>query len=232
LVSSIAHEINNPLQAVQGCLMLAQREVEEGLIVTPDRAEALLKDLDVATTEVARIARLVERLHDFYRPARPGVQPIEADAAIEAVLALVARQLWYGNVTVVHDGASQPIQLKTNADQLKQVLLNLTLNSLDAMPQGGTLSISAHLDTLRRDDRIQPAVRIDLSDTGHGISPEHLPRIFEPFFTTKEQGSGLGLSISYELIKTLGGEMSVTSEVGTGTTFTIRLPLELEGSPL
>ena len=228
LVSTIAHEINNPLQAVEGCLVLAQREVEEGSILDEEHAAALLQDLEVATTEVARIARLVDRLHDFYRPTRPGVQPIEADAAIEAVLALVTRQLWYGNITVVHQPSDPPLQLMTNADQLKQVLLNLVLNAVDAMPQGGTLSLSARLGTLLRNGQAQPSVSIEVSDTGVGISQAHLPHLFEPFFTTKENGSGLGLSISYELIKALGGEMNVSSQVGLGTTFTIHLPLGVE----
>ena len=156
------------------------------------------------------------------------MQPIEADAAIEAVLALVTRQLWYGNITVVHQPSDPPLQLMTNADQLKQVLLNLVLNAVDAMPQGGTLSLSARLGTLLRNGQAQPSVSIEVSDTGVGISQAHLPHLFEPFFTTKENGSGLGLSISYELIKALGGEMNVSSQVGLGTTFTIHLPLGVE----
>jgi two-component system, NtrC family, sensor kinase len=224
-VASIAHEINNPLQAVEGCLMLAQSDVEESRLLEADRAEAILHDLDVAATEVARIARLVERLHDFYRPTRTGLQPVELDAAVDAVLALTAKQLQHSNVTVVRH-VSRPLQVTTNVDQLKQVILNLVLNAVDAMPQGGTLTISTRLDLLTDEQYSRPAVRLDLADTGHGIPAENLARIFEPFFTTKEHGSGLGLSISHELIKALGGEMSAASQVDVGTTFTIRLPWE------
>jgi len=98
------------------------------------------------------------------------------------------------------------------------------LNAIDAMPDGGTLRVAAAPDTLWLGDREQPAVRLDFTDSGQGIPPESLSRIFEPFFTTKDTGSGLGLSISYELAKALGGDLNVVSEVGVGTTFTIRLP--------
>jgi two-component system, NtrC family, sensor kinase len=224
LVASIAHEINNPLQAVEGCLMLAQSDVEESRLLEADRAEAIRHDLDVAATEVARIARLVERLHDFYRPARTGLQPVELDAAVDAVLALTAKQLQHSNVAVVRHMSSRPLQVTTNVDQLKQVILNLILNAVDAMPQGGTLTISTRSDFFTDGQSTRPAAYLELADTGHGIPAENLARIFEPFFTTKEHGSGLGLSISYELIKALGGEMSAVSQVEVGTTFIIRLP--------
>ncbi len=90
--------------------------------------------------------------------------------------------------------------------------MNLVLNAIDAMPGRGKLRIVATLDTRRLDDRLQPVARIDVTDNGYGISPENLNRIFEPFFTTKEHGSGLGLSISYELIRALGGDLTVVSE--------------------
>jgi signal transduction histidine kinase len=94
------------------------------------------------------------------------------------------------------------------------------------MPGGGSLRVVIAPDTLWLGDRAQLAARIDFADTGHGIPPDNLAHIFEPFFTTKDTGSGLGLSISYELVKALGGDLSVVSQVGVGTTFTVRLPLE------
>lgn len=222
LLASISHEINNPLQAVHGCLTLVREGIEEGGPI-----DNLLQDLDMASTEVQRIADIVQRLRDFYRPARAGLQSVSVQAVLDAVLALTAKQLQHSRITVKQTApAGAPIVITTNADQLRQILLNLLLNAIDAMPDGGHLHISTILDTLSSGDASRSAARLDFADSGHGISPENLPRIFEPFFTTKETGSGLGLSISYELVHALGGDMTVTSEVGVGSTFTIRLPLE------
>jgi two-component system NtrC family sensor kinase len=226
LIASISHEINNPLQAVQGCLTLIREGVEEALPrLSEVETEPWLQDLEVATTEVQRIAAIVQRLRDFYRPARPGLQATDVTATITSVLTLAAKQLQHSSIAVEQTAPIEPpIIITTNADQLKQVILNLVLNAIDAMPDGGTLRVTAAPDTLWLSDRTQPAVRLDFTDTGQGIPPESLSRIFEPFFTTKDTGSGLGLSISYELVKALGGDLSVVSEVGVGTTFTIRLP--------
>jgi len=228
LIASISHEINNPLQAVQGCLTLIREGVEEALPrLSGVEVAPWLRDLDVAADEVQRIAAIVQRLRDFYRPARPGLQATNVTAAIASVLTLTAKQLQHSSITVEQLTDTEPsITINTNADQLKQVVLNLVLNAIDAMPQGGCLRVAVTPDTLRLGDRAQPAVRIDFIDTGLGIPPDHLAHIFEPFFTTKDTGSGLGLSISYELVKALGGDLSVVSRVDVGTTFTLRLPLE------
>ena len=119
--------------------------------------------------------------------------------------------------------------VQATPDHLKQVFLNLVLNAIDAMSgegrSGGTLSIRTALDQMQTaDNRWLPAVCIELSDTGNGIPPEILPRIFEPFVTTKGTGTGLGLSISYGIIEAHGGRITVASEVGVGTTFTVMLP--------
>jgi PAS domain S-box-containing protein len=228
LIASISHEINNPLQAVQGCLTLIHEGLEEELPrLSGVDATTWLQDLDVASTELQRITAMVQRLRDFYRPARPGFQATALPATIESVLALAAKQLQRSGIAVEQPSRTEPpIVITTNADQLRQVILNLVLNAIDAMPDGGRLRVVVLPDTLSMDDQRRPAVRIDFTDTGPGISPDNLTRVFEPFFTTKDTGSGLGLSISYELVKALGGDLSVASEMGAGATFTIRLPLE------
>jgi two-component system NtrC family sensor kinase len=148
-------------------------------------------------------------------------------AAIDTVLALTTKQMQHSDIAVEWAApATSPSVITTNADQLKQVILNLVLNAIDAMPDGGSLRVTAAPDTLASGGYSRPAVRIDFSDSGQGIPPENLARIFEPFFTTKDAGSGLGLSISYELIVELGGDISVVSEAGVGSTFTIRLPVD------
>ncbi len=113
----------------------------------------------------------------------------------------------------------QPVWATT--DQIYQVFLNLVLNALDAMPQGGQLQI-----TTTQTDR-PPGVQIEFQDNGVGISPEHLPHIFEPFFTTKHDGSGLGLAVSYGIVHRHGGKLNATSQLGKGTIFTVWLPTTL-----
>ena len=113
-----------------------------------------------------------------------------------------------------------------NADfgQLRQAFMNILLNACDAMPLGGTLTLTTHFFSGSRD------VEITVADTGAGIAPEHLSRIFDPFFTTKEKGTGLGLSVVYGIVEKHGGSMRVESRVGQGTTMTIRLPLAEDGA--
>jgi signal transduction histidine kinase len=227
LIASISHEINNPLQAIQGCLTLVHEGINDNTTVGPDEAASWLKDLAMASSEVERITAIVHRLRDFYRPARIGLQPTNVSVLLDAVLALTAKQMQHSHIEydrVVMDAT--PVTITTNADLVKQVILNLVLNAIDAMPQGGRLHIVTTAGWLGGSDQPQPAVYIEFADTGCGISAENLTRIFEPFFSTKDTGTGLGLSISYELIKSLGGEISVVSKVGAGSTFKICLPVE------
>lgn len=222
LIASISHEINNPLQAVQGCLALVREGIDEAPALDPLLAADWRQDLTVATGEVQRIAGIVQRLRDFYRPARPGWQAVEVYGALDSVLALTAKQLQHSRIMIEQVRLTPPPLIVTsNADQLKQVMLNLVLNAIDAMPDGGRLRVTTGLDEAHSPGR----VRMDFTDNGQGIAPENLARIFEPFFTTKDTGSGLGLSISYELIEALGGNITVTSEVGKGSTFSLYLPL-------
>ncbi|MFN8597058.1 MAG: PAS domain S-box protein [Anaerolineae bacterium] len=228
LLASISHEINNPLQAIQGCLTLIREGLEdESPQLSGTAADHLLQDLAVASTEVQRIAGIVQRLRDFYRPTRAARQIVDVTEVIDAVLALAAKQLQHSQIAVLRNYfADQPLVTLTNTDQLRQIVLNLVLNAIDAMPHGGQLRVSTTLKPASAASA-QPMVQIDLSDTGPGMPPEIAARIFEPFFTTKDTGSGLGLSISYDLVRSLGGDISVMSEVGTGTTFSILLPVNV-----
>jgi len=226
LTASIAHEINNPLQAVQGCLALVGEELGGG-----QRREKMDRYLDVAGSEIERIAAIVRRMRDFYRPAREGLQPTDLHSVLESVLELTNKQLQHSDVAVerrFQKGAGPLPMIQANADQLKQVFLNLVLNAIDAMPAGGTLRISTALEYGNEKPGFSEKtrfLRIQFSDTGEGMPAEVLSHLFEPFFTTKEHGSGLGLSISYRIIQSHGGEITVTSQVGVGTTFTILLPV-------
>jgi len=215
LVASIAHEINNPLQSIQTFVTLALEDLKD-----PRRQESIERYLGIVESEIERIATIVQRMRDFYRPARAGRHPTDLHAVLESVLALAGKRLQHGNVTVEREWAGELPAVQANPDHLKQVFLNLTLNAIDAMPAGGTLRVRTTLDQKQDPD----AVRIEFSDTGEGMAPEALSRLFEPFFTTKEHGSGLGLSISYGIIEAHNGQIVVASEEGEGTTFTILLP--------
>ncbi|MBN1179879.1 MAG: GAF domain-containing protein, partial [Anaerolineae bacterium] len=223
LVASIAHEINNPLQSVQGCLTLVEEELE-----TDQRQDKMERYLNIATVEIDRISTIVRRMRDFYRPAREGLQSTNLHEVLEGVLALTGKQLQHSQVEVERDWAAALPMVQANADHLKQVFLNLVINAIDAMPAGGTIRISTALEQLDRPDAPSPApvVRVAFADSGFGMSPETLAHVFEPFFTTKEHGSGLGLSISYGIIQSHNGKISVESQEGKGTTFTIILPVE------
>jgi two-component system NtrC family sensor kinase len=227
LVASITHEINNPLQAMQMYLTLAEENLEgrEG-------AENLLRYITIVGSEVERISTIVHRLRDFYRPSQVEVRRVAVHDVLDSVLELTHKQLQHSAVTVERRWASDLPRIDANPDRLKQVFLNLVLNAVDAMPEGGILSLSTARDVISGGEAQpdQPAVRIEFSDTGKGIPPEILSRIFEPFFTVKEQGVGLGLSVSYAIVRAHGGQISVDSHVGLGTVFTILLPTRQSGT--
>jgi two-component system, NtrC family, sensor kinase len=225
LVASITHEINNPLQAIQNSLTLAQEEMEGG-----PRPEKMTRYLGMAETEIERLANIVRRLRDFYRPTRQERQLTDVRVVLEGVLELTGKQLQHSHITIEREdlaGVELPL-IWANADHLKQVFLNLVLNAMDAMSaRGGTLRVRMALDTLQpRDGPPRPAVRIEFSDTGEGIPPEIMSHLFEPFITTKPDGTGLGLSISYGIIEAHNGQITAASRSGEGTTFTILLPVE------
>ncbi|MFP4394661.1 MAG: GAF domain-containing protein [Anaerolineales bacterium] len=215
LIASISHEINNPLQSIQGCLTLADEEIEG-----QQRPEKLQRYLGIAEDEIERIAAIVRRIRDFYRPAREELDQIDVHTILDSVLELSGKQLQHSDVVIEKHWAEDLPVIPANAAHLKQVFLNLVLNAIDAMPSGGTLT----LHTAREDGM----VRIAFSDTGVGMTPETQARLFEPFFTTKAHGSGLGLSISYGIIESHEGQILVESEVGKGSTFILLLPTQAE----
>jgi signal transduction histidine kinase len=213
LAASIAHEINNPLQSVQSCIYL----VADGLVATgPSR-----QYLDIAREELDRIAKIVQRLADLYRPSQEGQRETDLNALIENVLALMGKRLQQSNIRVTTGLDPDLLLVVLVADQIKQVSFNLILNAVEAMPEGGELDIISTLDKESSGTHIEIAFK----DSGVGIAPEAVDRIFDPFYTTKAKGTGLGLSISHDIIERHGGSLSVRSKVGIGSTFTVRLPI-------
>jgi len=222
LAISVAHEINNPLQAVQGCLSLLVEELS-GL----QRPEKVNSYLNIVDKEIGRVAGIVQSMRDFARPAPQGTRPTDVISVLEDVLELAGKQLQQSNVNIERFWGVDVPTIQANPNLLKQVFLNMILNAIDAMSGGGTLRISAVVDQIKITDNqsSQAAVRVEFNDTGPGMTPQALSRLFEPFFTTKEHGSGLGLYISYTIIQSLSGKIEVNSTVGVGTTFAILLPL-------
>ena len=211
LAASIAHEINNPLQAIHNCLHLTLKK--------PLNEEKKTRYLGMAQEEVERLITIVQRMLEFYRPSKEGMAPTDVHTIIENVLALSSKRLQHGKITVAKELAPDLPVIKAVSDQLKQVFLNLLINAVEAMPQGGELCIETKLS--EDGDELSVA----LTDTGVGLSEKEQENIFEPFFTTKATGTGLGLSVSYGIIERHGGRIKVQSELGKGATFTVYLPL-------
>ncbi len=211
LAASLAHEINNPLQALRsGLRLLVNRPLEE---------EKRQRYLEVASREVERVIAIVERVLNFYRPSAERRELTAINEVVDETLALAGKRLQHGRVVVRRKMAPRLPLVEAVSGQLKQVFLNIVLNALEAMPEGGELTVRTGWDGVKQEGWIA------FTDTGEGISAENLPRIFEPFYTTRLKGTGLGLAISHDIVERHGGRIEVESEVGRGSTFTVWLPI-------
>ncbi|MBM3696652.1 MAG: HAMP domain-containing protein, partial [Actinobacteria bacterium] len=213
LAADVAHELNNPLQ---GIVTYAHLLLERLPADDPQRSS-----VEKISTQAARCATIIRALLDFSRPKKPQKKPANLCAVLEECFSLVEDRAIFHNIQVVRDYADCLPDAVVDPAQMQQVFMNLIINAAEAMGGTGRLTVVTRFDLDRE------MVRIVLSDTGHGIPEEELGRIFDPFFSTKEvgHGTGLGLAISYGIVKEHGGAITVESEVGVGTTFTIELPL-------
>lgn len=218
LVAGVAHEINNPLT---GILMFASLSSK-----TPDLPQQVKDNLDLIVSETGRCAKIVRGLLEFARESFPEKKRDSINRIIEHTLTLVSQQIILQDVDIqCHCGESLP-DLEIDADQLQQVFFNMFINAGQAMPNGGKLIISTQWVAEEKE------IKIVVEDTGTGISQENLDKVFDPFFSTKSQkGFGLGLSVSYGIIKNHGGRVDVKSREGEGTRFSIYLPVDDELSP-
>ena len=217
LAASIAHEINNPLEAVQNALYLL------GGAVKSDAAEH--KYLEIARNETQRMSRILRQMLGFYRPGTD-LTPVDVNVIINDAETLVAKRLRQSKITLVRDLGPDLPKIRASADQIKQVLLNLLLNAAEAMPDGGTLTVTTSHAAPNERDMPFDSVRIEVRDSGLGMDEETQARIFEAFFSTKTQkGTGLGLWVSHGIVQGHGGAMKVRSRIGDGTTFIIVLPV-------
>jgi signal transduction histidine kinase/CheY-like chemotaxis protein len=212
LAAGVAHEINNPMGVILG--------FAQGILKTLPKDNSLRKPLSTIERESLRCKRIVQNLLDFARHSESTPHLTNINELINTSCELVEHQISLQNVKLVknYDPALPPIM--TDPNQLQQVFINIMLNAYQAMPDGGTLHITTRT--------VGSELQVTFADMGTGIPPEKIQNIFDPFFTTKEvgEGTGLGLSVSYGIVKAHGGNIGVESQVGKGTAFVIKLPLD------
>jgi two-component system NtrC family sensor kinase len=218
LAASVAHEINNPLAGVLVYTQLLAKKINSDKF----SKEGALEYLSKMESELTRSTKLVRNLLDFARQSPPKFREVDINEVINRSFELAAHSAKLQHVQVLKE--FDPVLPKVSADfdQLQQVCTNLIMNAIQAMPEGGTLTIRTSADDTQ--------VKIEVQDTGVGISPENMRKLFTPFFTTKREvkGVGLGLAVSYGIIQRHKGRIEVQSKEGEGTTFTVYLPLRHE----
>jgi PAS domain S-box-containing protein len=211
LASGMAHEIGTPMNVILGrAEYLLQRTSDEGM----------KKGLTTIVAQIERITKVMNQLLDFARRKTPERGAVDLGKIVEDSLEMFQTRIAHSRITVEKAIEANLPSVYADRDQLMQVLINLVVNSLHAMQEGGRLRLSL--------DRENGYVRLGVSDTGHGMSEEIRSKVFDPFFTTKDfgKGTGLGLTVAKGIVEEHGGTISVESVVGHGTTFWIRLPLD------
>jgi signal transduction histidine kinase len=210
LTRGVAHEVKNPINAIVLHLQLLQSKLQQ---IDPDTR----RHMDIIGSEIHRLDRVVQILVDFTRPRELRLEETDLRRLLEDVVSLATPDAAQHAVNILQELPSEPLFVRVDADFLKQAILNVVLNGVQAMPQGGTLSVSA-----RREDEI---VTTEIQDQGGGIPPEIQDKIFELYFTTKKGGSGIGLAQTYQIMQWHYGSLDFESVMGQGTKFHLRLPL-------
>ncbi|HET9787013.1 MAG TPA: ATP-binding protein, partial [Pyrinomonadaceae bacterium] len=226
LAAGVVHEINNPLATISACAEALESRLQEGAFSQGDTTNALddLRDyLALIRSEAFRCKSITNGLLDFSRARASEHSLLNLSDVINSAARLLAHQQRDGKIEFQIQTPDEPLPLLSgDAGQLQQAIIALATNAVDAMPLGGTLTVSARHEGEK--------VLVEVSDTGVGIAPENIAKIFEPFFTTKEvgRGTGLGLAVCYGILTEHGGSLDVQSTPGVGTTFTITLPVAKE----
>jgi signal transduction histidine kinase len=209
LTGGVAHEIKNPLNAIGLRLELLRARLGE-----PDHE--LSGEIEILSQEVLRLDRVVKTFLDFTRPVDVHLQDIDLVVLAREVTEFVTPQARRAKIEVNFSAPSEPALIRGDSDLLKQAVLNLVTNAIDAMPKGGRLQVGV--------DRAGDKLTLEVSDTGSGIPPELRDKVFQLYFTTKLKGSGIGLAMTYRAVQLHNGTISFKSEAGSGTTFRLEFP--------
>jgi two-component system, NtrC family, sensor kinase len=216
LTAGLAHEIRNPLVAIRTFTQLLPERYED--------AEFRNGFQSLALKEVDRICGLITDLLSFARPSRPNVAPEDMNDVIDGIARILDTQAKEKSVELIRDFAPNLPKVWIDREQMKQVFMNLIFNGIQAMNNGGTITISTRIFTPEAIEQSPSFVQVEVRDTGIGIPSENLEHIFDPFFTSKDEGSGLGLSISHQIVQEHGGYVTVESKLGKGTSFLVNIP--------
>jgi two-component system NtrC family sensor kinase len=211
LAAGIAHEINNPLA---GILLFSSR-----LSKKVPKDSPVKEGLDVIVRETVRCKSIIQELLEFSRDKKPQKTPANLNDIIEKALSILENEFHLHHINIEKNLSDDIEETLLDENQIEQVLVNLLLNAVNAIQEKGAITIKSWMDPKRK------RTLMEIADTGCGISPEHLPKIFDPFFSTKNKGTGLGLAVSYGIVKNHEGDIRVFSKPGEGTRFILEFPI-------
>jgi signal transduction histidine kinase len=217
LTAGLAHEIRNPLVAIRTFTQLLPERYND--------AEFREGFQGLALKEVDRICGLINDLLSFARPSKPNVSPEAINDVVENITRILETQAKEKNVAIFREFSENLPKVWIDREQMKQVFMNLILNAIQAMQEGGSLSIATRSVARTGADPVGEFVQVEVRDTGIGIPEDNLQHIFDPFFTSKDEGSGLGLAVSHQIVQEHGGFVTVESTVGKGTAFFVHVPV-------
>jgi signal transduction histidine kinase len=213
LSAGLAHEVRNPLASIAGAASILRRNPAD---------EKKAKCLDIIESECRRLDGLLTTFLNFARPRSPNLQSVKIESVLDDVIELAQHAVGRKRINLRKATHSGLPGAQCDPEQLRQVLLNLLINAIEASGDGATVTMLA--------ESVDDALVIRVVDEGSGVAPEDIERLFDPFFTTKESGTGLGLSVAHQIVGQMGGQLSARRNPGRGMTFSVALPLAKRGA--